>query len=467
MGAEIRGAGGAAPYTEMATQNLGSAATAISVTDGVPVTPITTSGVYTLSASPLITPGRNGQLVILKNVGSNAFTITDMTQPGFGSALIRLNSSVTTRTLNPLRGILALVYNSTMGAWVEHYFNDLRTFTPSVSGFTIDGSSGPTREVAAATTLDSAPDFDFTYVGTPTAASVAIITGSAPSGYPATVSTPFLTLNPAPQFYRATTVSGTVLLRVTATVSGTAGLTRDLTVTYINRRYAGPNSQSTLLSSAQVLALDGAGGTSDLSLSQYGTFSVSTTTGEYIWFAHRSALTAIVVASGGTAGISVAGEIAGFSDMGTITHVNDFGFSETFRLYRSTNTNFGASQSLVTSSTAQTNRIYMGPSTDADPISTANIRALDDTANGTSDLSGTTAGSYVVTITGSNYLWFCHPDRYADLLTIKDSVTGFAVAGSYRTNVSHTNDKGYVETYRCWRSDNVGIYPSAGTVVVT
>jgi len=248
---------------------------------------------------------------------------------------------------------------------------------------------------------------------------------------------------------------------VTATVSGTGSLQRTCTVTYINRRYAGPNSQATLLSSAQVLALDGAGGTSGLSTSPTGSFVVSTSAGEYIWFAHRSAYTTVAY-------MSIAGEIAGFLDMNTITHVNDSGFSETFRLYRTINTNFGASKTLVTTASRPTNRNYIGPDANGtDTILTAEILGLDSTASGTSVLSATVAGSYNVTIGSGKYLWFCHPDAIPDLATIKDNSTGFGIAGSYRNTISHTNDMGYTENYRCWRSDNSNIFPSGGTVVVT
>ena len=72
-----------------------------------------------------------------------------------------------------------------------------------------------------------------------------------------------------------------------------------------------------------------------------------------------------------------------------------------------------------------------------------------------------------IKIEAGEYLWYCHPDRVADLATIKVGTTGFAIAGSYRTNVTHTNQYGYQEAYRCWRSDNTGIYPSGENIVVT
>ena len=151
-----------------------------------------------------------------------------------------------------------------------------------------------------------------------------------------------------------------------------------------------------------------------------------------------------------------------------MSHTNDLGFVETFQQYRTDNTNFGASKSFNAATSLHNNRIYMGPATDTDPISNASILALDDTADGESIVSNTVARTYTdIQIESGEYLWFCHPDRIADLATIKDGTTGFAIAGSYRTNVTHTNQYGYQETYRCWRSDNTGIYPTGENIVVT
>jgi hypothetical protein len=452
-------------FAERASQSLTAAGNTIVVTDGSPVTPITTTSNLTMTSVPTIANGRDGQYAILMNTGSNTLTLQDAGT--LGGSNLRL--TVATRTLSALRGCLALLYDSTMGGWVEQYLSNVLVFTASVATFTIDGSSADTREVAAASTADATPTFAITYVGVPSVSSIDIDAGGGEivgSDYPISVPSPFLSLTsgtspPSKAFNRGTSVAQVRTFTVTATVSGSAGLTRTCTVTYLNRRYAGPNSQSTLLSSAQVLALDDAGGTSDLTNSSFGSFTVTTSAGQYVWFAHRSALTTVSF-------FSVSSEIAGFSDMSTLSHTNDFGFVETFRAYRTTNTNFGSSKTVTTSSSRPTNRIYMGPSTNAtSTILTAEILALDDTANGTSRLSATVPASYAVTITGSNYLWFCHASAITDLATIKDNSTGFAVSGSYRNNITHTNDMGFAETFRCWRSDNPAIFPTGGTVVVT
>lgn len=452
-----------------AAQSL-SSVSSISVSNGDPITPITTSSNVTLTSQPTIAAGTNGQLAIVFNEGSNNLTLQDVN--ALGGSLLRMTAN--TLTINP-GGAIAFVYSSAIGFWIQKWILNPQTFTPSVSSLTSNLST--TREVAAATTADTAPNYTIGYVGTPSACTLSIQTGSGPGGnYPIAVPSPFTLLNsgtsPTTQpFYRGTSIGGTVVIRATATVAGTSGLTRDLTFTYLNKRYCGPNSQSTILNSTQVLGLDDTAGQSELSSTNPATntsgFTVTTASGEYVWYAHRNSYTAPTV-------MSVNGEIAGFSTIGTLSHTNDFGFAETFNLHRSTNTNVGNSGACTVRFGSTYNasnfrpRIYMGPSADTDPISNANILALDDTADGQSNLTGAVAGTYSsIKIESGEYLWFCHPDAVADLVTIKDNSTGFAIAGSYRTNVSHTNQFGYTETYRCWRSDNTNIFPTGGTVVVT
>jgi len=464
------GAGITELYTAVSKQTLIASST-ITATDGSPYTPIDSASAITLTSEPHIAAGRNGQKVTLVNVGSYNITLQDVNN--LGGALMRFTAN--TLTIQPA-GTLCLEYDSTVGFWCEKYILNPQTFTPSISSLTSDLAT--TREIAAASTLDSKPQFTIAYVGTPSACSIDVDAGDPGTDWPITVPSPYTALTdgttpPTDDFYRQTSHNSTRVMTATATVAGQAGLTKTLTFTYYNRRYCGPNTQSTILSSAQILALDDtAAGTSSLANSTLTTYSnIDTTTGEYIWIAHRDAFGThpsyfSVENTGGTGGTN-GNEIAAFSNIGTVSHTNDYGANETYRCYRSTNTNFGSNKDVVTSSSQPNNRIYVGPSTDADPISSANILTIDDTADGYSKVASTVAGTYVVTISTGEYLWVCHPDRVTDIATIKDNATGFAIAGAYGTDVSHTNDNGYTETYRCWVSDNTAIFPSGGTVVIT
>jgi hypothetical protein len=338
--------------------------------------------------------------------------------------------------------------------------------TPSINSHTINIGAGAANaqnaEVANAGT--HTPTFAWTYTGVPSSGTVDVSAGGDPAAdYPATILTPFLSLV-GPAFNKGTAVATVRTFTPSIVVNGVTKTTPTATVTYINRIYMGPSSQAAALTTAQVLALDdAASGESVLSTIRTGSFSdIDTAAGEYIWFAYRAVLGAGIY-------FTIEGEIAAFTEkQTTLAHTNDSGFVEDFRTWRSDNSNFGNDKDVVVATSEGNNRFYMGPGPITDPITNANILALDDTADGDSGLYSTQARTWSgIKIEAGEYLWYCHPDRIADLATIKQEDTGFAIAGSYRTNVNHTNQYGYVEAYRCWRSDNSGIFPTDKNVVIT
>lgn len=451
---------GALVYSERATQAV-AAGTTIAVTDGTPVTPITTSGNVTSTAAPFIAAGRDGQMVIIRNDNA-ASTLTLQDAGALAGSLLRLSAASLVMAAG---SHLALVYSAITGAWTQQYYLAPVTITPTINSHTINIGAGASNsqnaEVASSGT--HTPTFAWTYTGVPSAGTVDIDSGEVSgSDYPATILTPFLTLV-GPAFNKGTSVGTVRTFTPSITVNGVVKTTPTATITYINRRFAGPanfggtGAIPTVDTGARSLD-DTANGVSGLSTSQYGTFAVTVGAAEYAYFSHRSALTAVAF-------MSINGEICGFTDLGTNNQINDSGFGETFRSYRTNQQNLGAI-SLVTSASRLTNRIYVGPHV-ATAILTAEILTIDDTADGVSVLDPTVAGSYVVDIDGLEYLWVCHPDAINDIVTIKDNSTGFAIAGSYRTDVLHTNDRGFQENYRVWRSDNPGIFPSGGTVDIT
>jgi hypothetical protein len=360
---------------------------------------------------------------------------------------------------------MGLAYSSIQAAWVEEWYLALVAVTPAILTHTINIGAGASNaqnaEVANAGT--DTPTFAWTYTGVPSSGTVDVSAGGdAGTDYPHAIAAPYTSLT-SDAFNKGTTVGTVRTFTPSIVVNGQTLTTPTATVTYINRRYMGPSTQTTTLTTAQILGLDAdAHGQSGLSTIATGTFSsLNIEAGEYLWYAFRSALRATLY-------LTIASEIAGFTEkQQDVDHTNDSGFVEHFDTWRATTVAVGAVTAVVATS-AGTNRFYMGPSTDTDPISNANILALDDTADGESGLYSTQARTWTaIKIEAGEYLWYCHPDRVADLATIKDGTTGFAIAGSYRTNVSHTNQYGYVEDYRCWRSDNTGIYPSGENVVIT
>lgn len=243
------------------------------------------------------------------------------------------------------------------------------------------------------------------------------------------------------------------------------------------KRYVGKVGQATQLSEAQIEALQ----LSDLTESPNGTFASITGlgAGDYLWFCVSDANIVAPTHYGISPGSGSSGyQEAAFTAVAVRSVTNAYGYTEDYKDIHSDVTGLQAvninaatttTWSMKTQAAAFANRIYMGPAVNGtDTITNAQILALDDTVDGESNLQTTVPGTYsAIKIETGEYLWFCHPDAIADLLTIKDGTTGFAIAGSYRNDVSHTNDFGITETYRCWRSDNAAIYPSGEDVVVT
>lgn len=111
-----------------ATQNTPSSAqafTAVGNTMGPIQSTIyqfTSNASYTLTSTPTIANGVDGQTVILLNVDSGADVITLQDQGTLASSNLRLGA--TTRALGP-RDSITLVYSSTIGAWVEVAFSNV------------------------------------------------------------------------------------------------------------------------------------------------------------------------------------------------------------------------------------------------------------------------------------------------------------------------------------------------------
>lgn len=78
------------------------------------VVPISATAPITLTSAPTVSNGTNGQLATILNVGSNAITIQD--QGTLASSNLRLATS--TFAIGP-RDSITLLYNSTIGDWVE------------------------------------------------------------------------------------------------------------------------------------------------------------------------------------------------------------------------------------------------------------------------------------------------------------------------------------------------------------
>jgi hypothetical protein len=439
-------------YTAIDTQNLTSATGAIAVTDGEAVTPLAANADYTITATPTIADGRDGQLAMLVNTGSHTITLQDMGT--LGGSNLRL--AATTRSLAPNCGVLELVFDAAMGGWVETEFVNVLAFVPAVGGFTLDGGTGLVREVAASSTVDAVPTFTVSYVGVPKAASINVDGGEVVgTDYPISLPANYTALSasttpPSKAFYKGSAVGSVRAFTVTASVSSVVGLTRTCTVTYLNSRYGGVNAQGTALSSAQVVAL----GALAIDNNLYGSFNANATTGSYLWYCHRAAL-------GQVANFAINGERTVFTRIGdgTASVTNASGFTENFEQYRSAVSGLG-NVTVTAQGGLPPNRVYLLKSTNT---TAATLTDAEINAAATSALQDSIAlnpGTRPVTGPGE-YLWYMFPARltYNTITFYVGSQLpgGMDGAGTGGTTFTHVNQWGYSESYRAFRSDNANL----------
>ena len=230
-------------------------------------------------------------------------------------------------------------------AWASIIAYDIKN-PPAITSLS-DGLGN--TEIASTGTVT--PNFTVAYEGTPSAASIDVQAYSSddpevnPGDYPITLSSPYTGYTGEPAINKETTAVGaTVTWRVSATVDSVA-LTKDHTLTYLNRKYYGPSTETTTLTTTQVKALDAdADGGSALDANYAGTWVVNAAANEYIWFAFRDQLQT----DNGNPTFTVGGFPGGFADKGTVAHTNDSGFVETYRLWRSDNHSLGSTTVVVT-----------------------------------------------------------------------------------------------------------------------
>lgn len=79
------------------------------------VVPVSAAGVITLTATPAITTGTNGQIIKIVNVGSNAITL--QANALLSGSNLRMNT-LTTAVLSPLNSI-EFMYLTSVDQWVQ------------------------------------------------------------------------------------------------------------------------------------------------------------------------------------------------------------------------------------------------------------------------------------------------------------------------------------------------------------
>lgn len=99
-------------YAPADKQSFSSASTTITASG--PIVQVDPTGALTMTSAPTIPDGRDGQQIVLVNVGSGSITIRD--QGTLAGSNLRLDA--TSLTLSP-RNSVQLTYLSAIGDWVQ------------------------------------------------------------------------------------------------------------------------------------------------------------------------------------------------------------------------------------------------------------------------------------------------------------------------------------------------------------
>lgn len=219
-----------------------------------------------------------------------------------------------------------------------------------------------------------------------------------------------------------------------------------LTVTFRNNVKYGP-SALVAWDSAAINALAG----TLLSNTYTGSFATTSGAGQYIIFAHPSSYASIH-----STGFIYNAVTCPFQAEALVSVTNSAGYTENYKVYRSTNLSLGNS-TLVTSTTSNLiNSIYWGQLTKTDSYTGSDVTSL--ASNAASNSKGRTITETVV---DPFYIIYALPVR---LGTVTFFVGGFEGGFMPPETVSVTNVNGYSENYYVYRSTNKGL--GLTTVVV-
>ena len=324
-----------------------------------------------------------------------------------------------------------LMYNPILGEWGNYPAGTIFTF--SITSFT-DNETDTQLIGSGVWRAAGSLAFGATYVnGPPTSASIALSSDGGVSWASAlALSTPFAS---AVSDLATNYPSGKdKYIQFTLTAEGLGSDTEVQTVTFRNNIKWGVTTEASGWDSDDINALTGA-----ISNSQARSVAITSGAGEYLLFAFPSSYASIHAT-----GFLFNGVTCPFESVATVSVTNSAGFTENYKVYRSTLANLGNS-TLTTSTTSNLiNPIYYGITTKTGTFLESDIEGL-----ASSVISNTKGRTVSITAGAGQYLAYALPAR---LGTVTFYVGGFEGGFEAAETVSVTNVNGYTEDYRIYRS---------------
>jgi hypothetical protein len=205
----------------------------------------------------------------------------------------------------------------------------ISSFTTDISQFNLVGIGN--------FSLDQ-KSFSAQYTPPSSSISSAVVTTTAPgaSGFPLSMNEPGFTgvetaLGSKINYPPNSTTNNTRTFTLSATTVDNSEANSSLTINFRNNIYRGVSSNSSLMG-GQLSQLSAVLPTQ--SNPPFGSFSVNSQQGQYIYYAYSNNYPPARFLVGGFEG--------GFDLLGTSSHTNSNGFTETYKIYRSVNTNLGS-----------------------------------------------------------------------------------------------------------------------------
>lgn len=362
----------------------------------------------------------------------------------FGQVSIDRLNDVDTGTTLPIRDQV-LKWDGTK--WVPQAFNfsfamTILSFSSNQTATQLIGS-GTWKGIAGIT-------FTASYNNPPpNGASVAIsgTGGVSWAGGQLAFTTPFTSKATVDTTAYPSTKDTTIVFTLTA-LDGATQRTATDTITFRNNVHYGVSTKASGYTSSDVTGLAG----STLTNNQNQSVALSPSGTQYLIFAFPSSYTSI-----SATGFLFNSVTCPFEAFETVSVTNSAGFTENYKVYRSTNLNLGSSTLTTSTSSNLINRIYYGVSTVANGYTEADVEGL-----GTSVVSNTKGRTITPTSGATEYVIYALPTR---LGTVTFTVGGFEGGFQSPETVSITNVNGYSENYDVYRSTNLNL--GTVTVVVT
>lgn len=362
---------------------------------------------------------------------------------GSGGGATTLDGLTDVTAPTPVRDQV-LKFNGT--EWVPAAYN--ATFQFSLAGFS-DNQADSQLIGSGLWKAAGAVGFTASYNnGPPDNANVALSSdGAVTWASPLTLTTPFTSGVSAEGTNYPNAKDRYVRFTLTAT-QGADSPTATATVTFRNNIKYGSSVKASAWDSADINALLG----TLLSNTQTGSFAVNAAAGEYVIFAFPSSYTSI-----NASGFLFNSVACPFEALATVSVTNGAGYTENYKVYRSTLAALGNS-TLVTSTSSNTiNRVYWGITTKTGTFLESDVEGLANSA-----VSNTKGRTFSLTPGAGEYVLYALPVR---LGTVVFWVGGFEGGFQPSETVSITNVNGHVEDYYVYRSTNSGLGATTVTVV--